>query len=102
MNFLPITKLGKVSIGLTVAFYVLIIAVPIIVAITGQGGGDKITDNLGIGIAMISAMVSAIVSSIIGGIAVWKKSDRSILVYVSIANGLFIAFLLVGELAVPH
>ena len=98
---LPKTSLGKLSIGLIIAFFLLLILTMFIVS-TGQTGGETIFDNLFISIPMISAAISAIASFFIGIISIIKKKERSIIVYISILIGLLVLWFVIGEILVPH
>ncbi len=98
---LPKTRLGKLSIGLIIAFFLLLITSMLIVA-SGQEGGETIFDNLWISIPMISGVICAIASFITGIISIIRKKERAILVFISTAIGLLVLWFVIGEILVPH
>ena len=108
MKLIPKTKLGKWSIG-------LIIAMPILYSI-----GMSFTDSLyksvpagetipkdiiarpALALTMLSGMTVGILAFIAGLIAIIKKKERAILVYISIFTGALHILFLIGEILFPH
>jgi len=99
--FIPSTILGKWSIGLIIAFFLLLITGIFVVA-TGQTGGETIFDNLLISIPMILAAISAIASFFTGIISIIRKKERCIFVFISTLIGLFVLWFVIGEILLPH
>ena len=98
---LPKTVLGKWSIELILAFFLLLITGMIVVA-TGQEGGETIFDNLFISIPMITAAICGIASFFTGIISIIWKKERCILIFISSIIGLLILWFIIGEIIVPH
>jgi hypothetical protein len=108
VNLIPKTKLGKWSIG-------LIIAMPILYSI-----GTSFTDSLyksvpagesipkdivarpALALTMLSGMIVGILAFIAGLLAIIKKKERSVLVYISTLIGMLHIFFLAGEILFPH
>ena len=99
---MPKTKLGKWSVGLVIAFFLLLATGMIVVSVFHQTGGDTIFDNLWISISMLSAGASAIAATFTGIVSVWRQKERAILVFVSSLIGLLVLWFVLGEILVPH
>ena len=97
---LPTTTLGKWSIGLVIAA-LLCFAVFIVEIVLGFRGGDTWTWDwptvpvLLAGVFVISALVT-------GVIGIVKSKERSVLVILATAIGLFFVLLVLGEFLFPH
>ena len=99
---LPRTTLGKWSIGLFVAlvgFFVLGLA---IVALGHQTGGETFTDNLYIAVPNLLSGISGLASLVTGAAGIVGYRERSILVFLCTAAGLFVLFMALGEFLAPH
>ena len=103
---MPKTRLGKWSIGLIAAFFLLFILVQIIAAAgRSQGAFDSDSVNIYkilIPVTIIPAGISGVVAFFTGIIAIWKYKERSILVYVATLIGLLVLWFVLGEILVPH
>jgi len=102
VSFLPKTKLGKWSMWLIVAFFLLLATGIAVVSVFKQEGGETFFDNLWISIPMLNAVASAIAAFITGIIAIIKNKERSILVIITTVIGLLVLWFVVGEILVPH
>ena len=102
-SVLPTTTLGKWSIGLIISDFVLFLVFMIEVA-AGFRGGDtfSFTEDFWQGLPMLLAGVCAIISMVTGIIGIVKSKERSALVFLSAAIGLFALFLVLGEFLAPH
>lgn len=98
---MPKTKIGKWTVGFLALFFVSF-ATLMIMAATGQQGGDTFMDNLYLGIPGILAAISAITAFITGVISIFKYKDRSIAVIVAAVLGFIVLFFLAGEFIFPH
>jgi len=102
IKLLPKTTPGKWSIGLIIAFFLLLATGMTVVTAFHQTGGNTIFDNLWISIPMLGAAVSAITGLFVGIAAIWKQKERAILVFVPIIIGFLVLFFVLGEILVPH
>jgi hypothetical protein len=108
VSLAPKTKLGKLSVG-------FIIAMPILYSI-----GMSFTDSLyksvpagstipkdivarpALALTMLSGMLVGILAFVAGVLAIIKKKERSVLVYISTLIGTLHILFLSGELLFPH
>jgi UDP-N-acetylmuramyl pentapeptide phosphotransferase/UDP-N-acetylglucosamine-1-phosphate transferase len=97
----PKTTMGKWSTGLMIAFF-LFVAVCLILGALGQGGGDTFFSNLTLGIPGLLAGVSAVSALVTGIICIVKSRERSVLVFLATAIGLYILIIALGEILFPH
>lgn len=106
--FIPKTTLGRWSLG-------LIIAVPILFFIgsffrnllyVSVPAGDTILEDIArrpaLALTMLAGMASGISAFITGLIAVIKKRERGLLVYISTTMGFLLILFLLGEILFPH
>ena len=102
---LPTTTLGKWSIGLGIAGFLLFVVFFIEVAL-GFRGGDTLDlsdfSQIGLGIPIMLAGVSLISAMVTGIIGIVKYKERNVLVFLAAAAGLFVLFLVLGELLFQH
>jgi hypothetical protein len=98
---MPKTILGKWSIALFGSFIILL-ATGMILAASGQNGGETIFDNLALGIPMLGAGATASAAFIVGLIAIIKLRERSVLVYISTLIGFLVLIFTLGELFGPE
>ena len=101
MNLLPKTKLGKWSVGLIVAFFLLLATGMFVVSVLGQSGGETFFDNPVISIPMLGGGASAIMAFLTGIVAIIKDKERAILVFLASLIGLLVLWFIVGEIVVP-
>lgn len=99
---MPKTKLGKWSVGLSVVFFLLLATGIFIISRQGPRIDQTFFDNPAASIPILGAGVSAIAAFITGIIAIWKRKERSILVFAATLIGLLVMLFLLGEILVPH
>ena len=100
MRIIPRTRLGRWSVGLILGFFVLLGVFFLLVSL-GERGGQTFFSNLKLTIPMLIAAASAIASLFVGIVAVFKK-ERHLLVFLSIAIGLFVLWWCLAEILFPH
>jgi cytochrome bd-type quinol oxidase subunit 2 len=100
-SFLPRTTKGRISLWLFLASVVFFIIFQALV-ITGQRGGDNLTDNLLLSVPVILAGFSAVSASIVGLISLIKSNERSIITFLITMFGLIVIIFLGGEILFPH
>jgi hypothetical protein len=101
--FMPGTWLGKFSLGLIGGiFFLLILAVNIIILIQGSRDNNSFFDNLYISIPMFFAGISVIGAFFTGLISILKYRERAIFVFLITLFGLLALFFILGEVLVPH
>lgn len=108
LRFLPNALSGKWSIGLIVAMPLLfVIGISLADSLyKSVSAGDTILADISarpaLALTMLTGMISGILSFVTGLVAIFRKKDRAILVYVSCTiGGLFVVFL-VGDIVFPH
>jgi nitrate reductase gamma subunit len=101
-SLLPTTTLGKWSMGLGISLILFFILSFAIVILGHQTGGETFLDNLYIAVPMFLAGISGIAALIAGIIGILRYKERSALVFLSAAVGLFVLFLVFGEFLAPH
>jgi hypothetical protein len=97
---LPTTTLGKWSIGLVIVAF-LCFAVFVVEIALGFRGGDTWTWDWPT-IPMLLAGVFVFSGMVTGLIGIIKNRERSVLVFLATAIGLFFLMLVLGEFLVPH
>ena len=105
---MPRTKLGKGSVGLILAMFVLFLIGPTFTSSLYKSipAGDTILADIAnrpaLAIAMLIGMVSGISAFIIGLTAIIKQKERTILVYLATIVGAGLIVFLIGEFSSPH
>ncbi len=100
---MPKTIMGKWSVWLAVALFVLIALVPTLDATFYKGveAGDTIVQDLTIrpflAIPALLGMLSGLLAFVTGLIALMKFKDRAVLVYVSTLLGALLLLFIVGD-----
>ena len=96
ISVLPKTSLGKWSVGMAVVFILLSVLSGVLVGLGGVGPGP-IGPMVGaaFGISGIAALVTGLIS-------ILKSKERSILVFLAVAVGLFVLVFFLGEFLYPH
>lgn len=97
----PKSALGKWSVGFILAF-IISLAVLMIMAASGQTGGDTLTSNLKLAIPGLLAGFCALSSLVTGAIAIVRSKERSTIVLVATIIGLLVFIFLLGEFLFPH
>lgn len=100
--FIPKFTLGRWSVGLIIAFFVLLAIGNFIVKIQGPRADQTFFDNPILSIPMLLAGASGIAAFFTGIIAIVKKKERAVLVIVSTLLGFFILIFVIGEFIFPH
>jgi hypothetical protein len=98
---LPSTWAGLWSIALAVGFFVCF-GLFLLVAATGQTGGDTFGSNLWLAVPIMAAGASAIGGAVTAIVAIIKQGERSFLVIGPLLLGLLVAIFLVLEVSIPH
>lgn len=96
---LPSTSLGWWALGLGIAFVLLFslntfVFMPLQVSVPWQ---MALLPFYG-----IFMLLSGLASSVTGLIAILRKKERSVFVWLTLIPGTFVVFLLMGEFLVPH
>ncbi len=100
---MPKTKLGKLSVWLAIALFVLIAVVPTLDSTYYQGveAGDTIFEDLTIrpflAISALLGMLSGILAFITGLIALIKYKERAVLVYLATGLGALLILFMIGD-----
>ena len=95
----PSTRFGWWSVGLGVTFVVLFI---INAAMFMTPTGDGLWRQVVLPFYGIFMLLCGLAAGIVGLIAVIRRGERSWAVWLTILPGLFVLFLLLGEILVPH
>jgi len=104
----PKTTLGIWSVGLIIAMPILFIigtsftntlyeSVP-----AGQTIMDDIAGRPALALTMLAGMVAGISAFIIGFLAIIRKKENTLLVYISTVLGALLVLFLAGEIIFPH
>jgi hypothetical protein len=101
LYFLPHTRLGKWSLWLVIAFFVLLGAFEIFVFF-GERGGDTFFSNIRLSLLILPAGLAAIGGFFTGIIGIIKSREHAVLVFLTTLIGFFVLFFVAGELLVPH
>jgi hypothetical protein len=101
VDFLPTTLLGKWSVGFILIFSLLLAIFYLIVA-SGQRGGETFFSNPLLAVTVLAAGVAGVASFFTGIVSILKYRERSVLVFVATAIGLFVLFFASGEILFPH
>ncbi len=98
---MPKTSLGKWSVGLILIFFLLFATFQLLVA-SGQRGGATFFSNLVLTIPILLAGISGVLAFFTGIAGIVKSAERSVLVFLAAAMGLFIVVFWLGEILSPH
>ena len=98
---MPSTQLGRVCCGLGAVAVVFSIIFFALVA-AGQRGGDTFFSNPWLASTILTAAASATVAAAVGLIAVFRESERAVVVFVIIALGIAVFLFAVLEVVFPH
>ena len=100
-SVLPKTALGKWSVGLIIAFFVLF-ALFLGLAASGHEGGDTLFSNLPLTLPIFLAAWCAVLALVLGIIDTVRQRQLSLFVIVAIGVGLVVTFFILGEFLFPH
>lgn len=98
---MPRTTLGKWSVGL-IGFFCLSLITLILLAASGQRGGETLFSNPLLAAAGISAASAGTAAFIIGMASILWRKERSALVFIAVAIGLYATLSWIGEILFPH
>ena len=101
MMKLPKTSLGKWSFGLIIVFFLLFVIFQLLVA-SGQRGGATFFSNPVLTIPILLAGISGVFAFFTGIISIVRSKERSVLVFLATAIGLFVMLFWLGEILFPH
>ncbi len=102
------TKLGKWSVGLIIVMFILFFMGSSFVDLfyksvpSGRTILEDIVKRPGVSLVMLTGFACGIISFAVGIVAIFKKKERSMLVYISTAIGALLILFLIGELLFPH
>lgn len=102
INYRPSSGWGKLSVALLIAFMGSLLTGMILTKTIGRGNEFVVTVNLLLIAPMIGAGITILGAFITGLIAIFKKKERSILVILSTMLGLYMPFMIAGELLFSH
>ncbi|MFH1426779.1 MAG: hypothetical protein ABIG66_05120 [Candidatus Kerfeldbacteria bacterium] len=107
MNIVPITKLGKWSIGLIVTMPMLFVIGSLLVNVyEGVSSGETILKDIvarpGVALPMLAGFGSGIAAFVTGLVALTKGKERAVLVFLSTIVGALLILFLVAEITSPH
>lgn len=112
ISILPKTYLGKWSVGLVAAFILLSVIQGLVPPAQPSPGAPVLpvlppsmaVVAIGISrmVAFIIGLASGIAAFVTGLISIIKSRERSILVFLAVAVGLFVLIFCLGEVIFPH
>ncbi len=108
IDFMPKTKLGKWSVGLIIAMFLLFVVGRLfyLKIYTSVSAGETILSDIairpGLGLSMLSGFASGIIAFIVGLTAIIKNKERSILAFIATIIGALLILFLAGEVIFPH
>jgi hypothetical protein len=104
----PDTKLGKWSIGLIIAMFILFFlgtSFTNTLYASVPASGSILRDIAArpvLALTMLAGMAAGVLASIVGIVAVAAKKERSFFAYISTLIGLLLLVFLLGEFVSPH
>ncbi len=98
---MPHTKMGKWSVSLISAFFVLMLIFYGFI-IAGQRGGEAFFSNLTLTIPILLAGACGIAAFVTGLIAIIKYRERSALTYAAVVIGALVTLWTAAEIIFPH
>lgn len=107
-RILPITLLGKWSIGLIIAMLPLFIVGTSFTdtLYKSVSAGDTILEDIdarpALALTMLAGMVCGIFAFITGLLAIIRQKENAVLIYMSSAIGGLLVLFLAGEILFPH
>lgn len=108
LRMLPNTTLGKWSLGLIIAMPILFVIGTSFTDTIYQSvpSGDTIMKDIAarpaLALTMLSGMVAGISAFITGLLAILRKKDHALMVYIATVVGGFLIIFLAGEVLFPH
>jgi hypothetical protein len=68
----------------------------------GERGGEGFFSNLWLALPGLGAGLSGVLAGVTAGVAIVRRGERSVLVFVVLIVGLIVALWLLGEVVNPH
>lgn len=101
---MPVTKLGRVSMWLALAFVVMFIINMPLVGVFGQTGNATLNEfsRTYLPYYGISMFAFGFAGGVVGLVAIFKQKERSLLTLLTVLPMLFVIVFLIGEFAFPH
>lgn len=101
LTIFPKTTLGKWAVMLILGFF-LFLGIFFILVNLGERGGETIFINIKLLIFYSLAAISAISSFVTGLISIFKKKEKSVLVFLSVILGFLVLLWILSEILFPH
>ncbi len=101
LHLLPATRPGWWSAGLLAAFAAFLMVLFSVIA-AGQRGGEGFFSNLWLALPGLGAGLSAILAGVTAAVAIVRRGERSVLVFLVLIVGLIVALFLLAETVNPH
>ncbi len=101
LHLLPVTRLGWWSAGLLTAFAAFLTALFSVVA-AGERGGEGFFSNLWLALPGLGAGLTGVLAGVTAGVAIVRRGERSVLVFLVLIVGLIVALFLLGEAVSDH
>lgn len=98
----PKTTMGKWSVRLIVASFLLFVAFNLLLVTTGQRAGETFSFFSVFTVPILLAWTSGVAAFVTGLIGVLRSKDWAILVDFAIALGLYVLVFGLGEILFPH
>ena len=101
ITIVPKTSPGKWSIGLIAGLF-LFLALLVIMAASGQRGGETFFDNLALAVPGLLAAICGIAALFTGIIGIIFSRERAVLVFLAAFIGMNVLLFCLGEFLSPH
>lgn len=95
----PTTRLGRIACWLGLGFIAWFVANQTLMGLRQSLEGIPVIPIILFGFLGLACGLAA---SVVGALAVVRKRERSVLVFLTLLPGLLVLFFLIGELLVPH
>ncbi len=101
LSLLPATPPGRWSLWLVLVFWVFI-GLSFALVAAGQEGGDTLFSNLWLTVPMLIAGTAGVAAGAAAGVAIFRRGERSVAVFLTLLWGLVVTLFVLGELPDPH
>ena len=101
LHLLPVTRLGWWAAGLLTAFAAFLMVLFSLIA-AGERGGEGFFSNLWLALPGLGAGLSGVLAGATAALAIVRRGERSVLVFLVLIVGLIVALFLLGEAVSPH
>jgi hypothetical protein len=103
ISILPKSLLGRWSVGLAAAFFLLFALAGVLTALGGRQPGPVPFVPIAVVVpATVALGISGIATLVTGLISIIKSKERSILVFLAVVVGFFCLIFFLGEFLFPH